>query len=460
VVGYQYDAAGNRTRITYPDTKTVDYAYDDANRLSSVTDWLTKVTSYAYDDAGRLITTSFPTGVSEARTYNNADQLASIIGTKTPNTLTSFTYTLDDAGLRTAVVDLSGTESYTYDNLYRLTGVAYSDTTTQAYTYDAVGNRLTKVQGSTTSYTYDDADRMTAAGGVTYSYSANGNLTGRGSDTFGWDLENRLTSATVGGTSATFAYRGDNLRESRTVGGTTTTYSWDVNSSLPVVLQDGTYSYVYGHGLISQTDGSGTQTYALSDGIGSTRALTDGSGTVTATYDYDVFGALRASTGTASTDYRFTGQQDDPTLGMQYLRARYYDPSVARFVSKDPFIQGGPGTQGLNQYTYVADGPINDDDPTGMCWGRLAGICQSAGRMGQSAISSTKSLWSSLRSGQPGEWVNAAESMSARASAYQTKITGRLAGEVYRVNGVKFDGFRRSSTRGKGTWILTILPRR
>ncbi|MBI3971118.1 MAG: hypothetical protein HY332_07490, partial [Chloroflexi bacterium] len=194
-----YDAGGNRTRVTYPDAKEVTYAYDDANRLIAVTDWLNRETAYAYDDAGRHVSTTYPTGVVEARAYTDADQLTSLAATKAGNTLTSFAYTLDSAGLRTAVQRPNGTESYTYDNLYRLTGVTYPDGTTQSYTYDAVGNRLTKVQGGvTTSYTYDHADRLTAAGSATYAYDANGNQTSRTASgaplTYQYDGLHRLTS--------------------------------------------------------------------------------------------------------------------------------------------------------------------------------------------------------------------------------------------------------------------------
>jgi len=64
--------------------------------------------------------------------------------------------------------------------------------------------------------------------------------------------------------------------------------------------------------------------------------VTDATGAVTATYAYDVFGTIKSSTGSGSTDFRFAGQQDDPALGYQYLRARYYDPAIGRFIGKDP----------------------------------------------------------------------------------------------------------------------------
>ncbi|MBI4302553.1 MAG: RHS repeat-associated core domain-containing protein [Chloroflexi bacterium] len=174
-----------------------------------------------------------------------------------------------------------------------------------------------------------------------------------------------MTGATVSGTSATYVYRGDRLRHSKTVSGNTTTYTWDVNDSLPVILQDGTYTYVYGHGLISPTDGSGVQSYFLSNGLGSTEALTDSSGSVIATYKYDVFGAIRSSGGSGSTEYNFTGQQEDATLGYTYLRARYYDPAIGRFISKDPFPGFIVDPTSLHYYNYVGNNPVNGTDPSG-----------------------------------------------------------------------------------------------
>ena len=237
------------------------------------------------DDAGRVITTTFPTGITETRAYNAADQLTAITSTQGAATVMSFTYALDNAGLRTAVLDPAGTESYGYDSLYRLMAVTYTDAFTQTYVYDAGGNRLTKADpNTTTSYTSDQADRMTAAGGVNYTYDSNGNQTGRGSDTFGWDALNRMVTATVASTNITYTYRADDLRSTKLLAGTTTTYTWDLNAGLPTVLQDGTYTYVYGLGLVSQTDASGSQTYFLANGLGSTEKLADGAGGVVATY--------------------------------------------------------------------------------------------------------------------------------------------------------------------------------
>jgi len=86
---------------------------------------------------------------------------------------------------------------------------------------------------------------------INYTWDDNGDLTARGSDSFSWDYEDRMVSATVNSVTTTFAYRGDGLRDSRTVGGNTTTFTWDIAGGLPVVLDDGN-QYVYGAGLTAQ----------------------------------------------------------------------------------------------------------------------------------------------------------------------------------------------------------------
>jgi RHS repeat-associated protein len=216
-----------------------------------------------------------------------------------------------------------------------------------------IHNTVGRTAKNSTSSTYDTAGQLTAVGSTSYGYDSNGNQTSRGSDSFGWDFENRLTSATVGGTQTTYTYNADGLRQTRASGGTTTSYVWDVTTG--AMLQDGTSTYVYGLGLISTTDGSENQTYYLKDGLGNTIALCNGSGTVTATYTYDVFGAVRTHTG-VSTEFNFTGEDNDPN-GLEYLRARYYDNATGRFMSGDPLG---------SEYGYAGGNPVNMVDPTGL----------------------------------------------------------------------------------------------
>jgi RHS repeat-associated protein len=364
-VSYQYDAAGNRTKLTYPDAKFVDYTYDAANRMATVVDRTTatpRTTSYGYDFSGRLVSTAYPNGVTSTQAYDAADRLTTVTNANGGGAFSSFAYTLDGVGNRLSMAATgggAGTHSYAYDNLYRLTSVTYPGGPTDTYSYDQLGNRLTK---NATAYTYDNADGMLTAGGVGYTYDLNGNQLTRGADTFTWDHENRLTQAIVGGVTSSSVYYGSGVRRSHTVAGVTTTYTYDVASSLPLVLQDGTSTLVYGLDLIASTDASGNQIYFSYDGLGSTTDLTNGAGAVTDTYSYDVFGAVRARTGSSSSVWKFTGEQEDGAAGdtsYYFLRARYYDVATGRFVSRDPLE--------LDQrYGYASGNPVLMIDPSGL----------------------------------------------------------------------------------------------
>jgi RHS repeat-associated protein len=175
VVTYTYDAAGNRTGMTTA-AGTTTYAYDALNRLESVTDPDAGVTTYAYDPVGNLQTVGHPNGVETTYVYDDLNRLTEVTNEDATDTVLSrYVYTLGPAGNRLQVVE-SGTAvtartvTYEYDQVYRLTRETIDAAGTAndqdiAYTYDAVGNRLTKevVQGDTTTevvYAYDDNDRL------------------------------------------------------------------------------------------------------------------------------------------------------------------------------------------------------------------------------------------------------------------------------------------------------------
>ncbi|HZU35900.1 MAG TPA: RHS repeat-associated core domain-containing protein [Gemmataceae bacterium] len=249
-----------------------------------------------------------------------------------------------------------------------------SGTPTASYSYDRVGNRtaMTNAAGTTT-YSYDGADRLLSvtppgSGATSYSYDGNGAVTARGSDSFTWNSAQQLTSASIAGSDPqSFTYNGDGLRQTRidTATNVTTSFVWDVASKVPVVIDDGS-QYVYGaNGLVEQVV-NGTPSYYLSDGLGSTLAVCDGSGTVQQTYSYDVYGQATAGVNNHPTEYGFAGQQADPTE-LQYLRARYYDPTTGRFLSRDPLSAADPA--GHQPYAYAGDNPASLADPTGKCPG-------------------------------------------------------------------------------------------
>ena len=242
-----------------------------------------------------------------------------------------------------------------------------------SYTYDAVGNR--KQMSSTLApipaglFNYDANDRFTAGD----TYDNNGNTVSSGGIGNVYDFENHLIQK--GG--ATMLYDGDGNRVFKTVAGVTTGYMVDDrNPTRYVQVMDEVQgpsivrSYVYGLEMLEQ-DRIDTfhlrqsTSYNVYDGHGSVRALTDLTGAVTDTYDYDAFGNLIHSTGTTPNVYLYSGEQFDPDLHLYYNRARYLNVSTGRFWTMDPY-EGDPSAPlSLHKYLYVGAEPINRNDRTG-----------------------------------------------------------------------------------------------
>jgi RHS repeat-associated protein len=172
-----------------------------------------------------------------------------------------------------------------------------------------------------------------------------------------------LVSASRQGTVYGFAYNGLGNRYQQTNNGETTTYTLDLAASLPQVLSDGTYMYLYGVGRFAQRKPSGTS-YFLTDALGSVRHLSNKRGLVNLQQSFDPFGNLLSRSGYASSSYGFVGEWTDAT-GLQYLRARYYSPDQGRFITRDLFPGVLSITETLHPYVYALNNPVLYTDPSG-----------------------------------------------------------------------------------------------
>ena len=390
-VSYNYDRAGNRTSLTATvgsTSLTTGYTFDALNRLATVTDPDLGVTKYSYDAVGNLIRAELPNGTFETRSYDDLGRLLFLENRGTTGVISSHRFALTPTGQRASVVEQDGRRSdYTYDALDRLTRERTTDAIlgdrTFDYTYDAVGNRLTRNDSAEglTQYSYDADDRLlteTLAGELTqYTYDDNGNLLSRTSATdrvfFDWDFENRLITVDTDGDGTVDVrneYDPNGNRVSQTIAAQETHFLVDTQQPYSQVLLEYrpsgliVASHVYGHGLTSRAQ-NGARVYYHVDGLGSTRALTDAAGAVLNRYQYDAFGRSLSQTGGTPNPYLFAGEQRDAALGLDYLRARYYDPSTGRFVSRDSFPASAQFPLSLNKYLYALANPVNYRDPSG-----------------------------------------------------------------------------------------------
>ena len=195
--------------------------------MQSFTDPALKTTTYGYDNVGNRESVSYPNGNTTSYIYDTLNRLTRLTTTDTLlNTLVDFQYSLDASGHRTQILENSGrVTDYLYDNLYRLTDETITDSINGPYSahydYDAVGNRTySNINGVSTTYSYDDNDRLTSAGGETYSYDANGNTIEKSIDgetsSYNYDAKNHLNDASLKNsgitTNTSYSYDVDGIR--------------------------------------------------------------------------------------------------------------------------------------------------------------------------------------------------------------------------------------------------------
>ena len=354
--------------------QSVTNGYDALGRLASVTEDNTQKVVYTYDRGSRLVKTAYANGVTEERTYNEAGAVKTI-ETKNASgeTLSGYSYTYYVDGNEHTKTGLSGTTEYTYDGLNRLKIALLPDGTKQTYTFDDNSNRtgLTVEKNGAvleeTTYTYNKNDQLLSENkqrGVeaplitTYTYDAVGNMvekSGAANAEQTFDVLNRMTGYTEGTTEASYEYQSDNMRSSKTVDGVTTEQVWVNGQIVMDKCGDTVVKYTYGSKLVESDYG-----WYSYDAHGNVTMLTDDTGAVIKRYDYDPYGVeLGAEDSTDENPFRYSGQYTDRETGYVYLRARYYAPSLGRFLSMDLMMDGA------NWYIYCAGNPVMFIDPSG-----------------------------------------------------------------------------------------------
>ena len=386
-----YDTVGNRTSRTVASEPAFDatYTYDEANRPTTTTtpagDFIT-----TYDTAGRKVQLDNPGSTTTAYEYDTLNRLTLLEHKRGRPLDPKAAYTYDAVGNRTSKTTLDYTQSYTYDNVYRLLTVSMDGAQTEKYYYDYVGNRARLVTDAyIISYLYSRGNILTdtlynTGQSITVYHNANGNMTRQSGSspsgavykTLAYDTQNRITTAsnTVMGINKRnqFTYGPLGRRMNKRYYDANVlqyehNYLYDGEDVIGVYdAATGTLLKSYTHGagideIWAETDHTtGVTSYFHSDGLGSIMSTTNSNGQIQETYDYTVFGeSIGADT---PSHYGFTGRELDET-GLYYYRARFYMPELGRFTSKDPIgFAGGD----VNLYSYVGQNPVNYTDPWGL----------------------------------------------------------------------------------------------
>ena len=377
-LGQSYDAAGRVTSIT---SSFVD-AYHPATLVTANSYWPTGPEQNLTLGNGLFQATLYEPRLQECRIslYSSGTPPAGCPSSVASGNIQDYGYVFggwgsSDNGNITYWSGLGSQwwgRTYTYDNLNRLSSLSDPTSTNPCpgltWSYDALGNRTaqTVTSGSCGAWSasYDVHNHITSTG---FSYDAAGNLTNDGSHSYAYDAENHLISVD-GGTIAAYVYDAEGRRVQKSAGGIATQYLYDLLGNVVVDYQAGGWSEIYvylNNQLLSQYSG-GTTYFAFQDHLGSTRVLTDMSGSVADSMDFAPFG--EQIVGGSVTSHKFTGQERDSesTPNLDNFIARYFNSAEGRFMSPDPLGGNIGDPQSQNRYAYVRNNPLTFTDPTGM----------------------------------------------------------------------------------------------
>ncbi|MCU0498804.1 MAG: hypothetical protein MUF87_15745 [Anaerolineae bacterium] len=414
-IKYTYFIDGSRRSLEVMVGTTViqkqEYAYNNLRQLVTVTDVLSNTsTTYVYHKDGMLETVTTPNRVN-SYTYDVFNRVTRLTYQQDATAIATFSYTYDKAGNRTCMTEDKGSvefvHKYVYDQANRLTteqrfnGTQCSSTTlnrTISYQYDDAGNRIyeviTGLGAATVTYSYNRNDQLlqqirTASNVTTttdYTYDRSGRLITKRVDVadavatndvttqYSYDLRDQLTGVSIlpdagQNTTLSYAYNASGRRIAENLNGTIKHFQWDELTRYGDVVSETNSAgnaqvrYTMGNGrLISQTRNATTH-YFIVDAMGTTHGLASASG-MDETYTYSAFGKLDSGN-TNATRYLYTGQQYDTSTGLYHLRARNYDPSNGRFLSRDVWPYNFENPVELNRYVYAMGNPVNYSDPSG-----------------------------------------------------------------------------------------------
>jgi RHS repeat-associated protein len=314
--------------------------------------------------------------------YDLAGKLTRLTHRSSSTVYADYQWTYDAADRITQFISPDGTRDYSYDSRGQLTGANNTSQPNEAYSYDANGNR------TNTGYQSGTNNQLLNDGTYSYTYDHEGNRTSRTNIATGevtlysWDYHNRLTSVITQNSSGTvtesvaYTYDAYDRRIAKVIdadgaGPTTATTERMVYDGSDIALTfDGTgkqtHRYLYGPGVdqILADETAPSVNWALVDNQGSVRDVIDSNGNVLNHIVYDSYGQVTSETN-PSLEFRFgyTGRERDKETGLQYNRARYYDPRTGAFIGQDPI---GFAAGDDNLYRYVGNSPINLIDPLGL----------------------------------------------------------------------------------------------
>ena len=366
LLSLEYDGNGNRIRQTDVTGKITEYRFDLLDRLTEVWDDGKKLAEYGYYPDG-TIQREIHGPLTKEYTYDADRNLTGLKIRCGDSLLADNHYTYDGNGNRLEKQQLSGTTRYAYDALNQLVKAEYPTYGEEMF-YDRAGNRTRRRSaGVEEVYAYDAGNHLLSymKDGIktVYEYDKAGNLLKDDKAAYSYDAFNRQTAEeTFDGNIQINHYDAEGLRAEMEENGRLAAFIFNPAKEVVTETEDRTVlRYIRGSELIARnTDAVRTYYHYASDEMGSITHVTDEKGNLLNHYEYDAWGNLTLEDEQVPNRFKYTGEQFDAITQQYYLRARFYNPALARFMQEDTYRGDG-----LNLYAYCANNPVRYIDPSG-----------------------------------------------------------------------------------------------
>ena len=374
---YTYDRNRNLSSLADSTGNVIYYSYDMLNRLKRVSgDKEDVLAEYDYTGAGQIRKLRYGNGVETEYSHREDGELSSLVTlTGQGQVLLNFDYAYDGNGNCIKKSGETYQNEYAYDCMNRLSS-AVQDGKEERYAYDLAGNRLKKETAQGTEiYYYNVKNQLTClqrgADTFRYLYDRQGNLLekqGKGNrKQYNYDVANRqvgVIAKKADGVTEKLQqmnwYDGEGLRYETEENGKIIRFLFDRGELVEESSAEEKISYARGYQPIFQSRNGRERNYFVQDEMGSTLLLLDHNQEIQKTYRYDAFGNILKEMGDIPNRVTYTGQMYDGAAGQYYLRARFYNPAIGRFLQEDTFRRDG-----LNLYAYCANNPVIYYDPSG-----------------------------------------------------------------------------------------------
>ncbi|SDL50114.1 RHS repeat-associated core domain-containing protein [Dendrosporobacter quercicolus] len=366
LLAYEYDLNGNKIRQTDVTGKTTEYGYTATDLLREIRDGGQRIAQFTHNPDGTLKEAIRVNGMRTSYGYDADKNISSLQIELNGQLLKQNRYTYDGNGNRMVKEQLRGMTQYTYDSQNRLARVQYPDYGEELF-YDKAGNRTRRIaRGIEEQYTYDARNRLTShekQGRTTqYSYDKAGNLLDDGDRQYSYDGFNRTVKvATKDGSIQINRYDAEGLRCELEENGKLVQFIFNENREVVVEETNQEQKRLIRSFELwaSECMQEKTWYHYASDEQRSILFIADET-EVKNRYQYDAWGNTVVCEEEVENRYRYTGQQYDPVTQQYYLRARFYNPVIARFTQEDEYRGDG-----LNLYAYCANNPVAYADPSG-----------------------------------------------------------------------------------------------